>query len=169
MLSPHADDDMPMNALLPFMLGALDEAEDAVEVAGGGAVEAAMRARVLARDLEDLSTALAGGGDGGYWMGRVARLEREAALVEEAGRRGGEWHDLLYRRVEVVEDRILEASARWTDHARQLRTDLARGWAPGEEEAAMELEARAVAVEARAAEDRMEVTAARNRLGGGRR
>ncbi len=90
MLSPHADDDMPMNALLPFMLGALNEAEDAVEVAGGGVVEAAMRARVLPRDLEDLGTALGGGGDGGYWMGRVARLQREAALVEEAGQRGGD-------------------------------------------------------------------------------
>ena len=36
----------------------------------------------------------AGTNDGGYWVGRVARLEREAATVEEAVLRGRERPEL---------------------------------------------------------------------------
>ena len=103
-LSPHADADLPTNLLLPFMMQALGEAEDAVEVAGGGMVVGYMRARVLAHNFGELSTLLGRSGDGGYWMGRVAWLEREAELVEQAGQRGGDWHDMFYHRV-VVEER----------------------------------------------------------------
>ncbi len=163
-LSRYADDDLPTHLLLPFMMEALGEAEDAVEEAGGGMVEGYMRARVLAHNFGELGTLLGRSGDGGYWMGRVALLQREAELVEQAGQRGGDWHDAFYHRMAVVEERIEEAERRWTEHAGQMRMDLARRWAPAEEEAAMELEARAVEVEARAAEERVAATAARDGL-----
>ena len=76
-------------------------------------------------------------------------MEREAELVEQAGQRGGDWHDAFYHRMAMVEERIEEAERRWTEHAGQMRMDLARRWALAEEEAAMELEARAVEAEAR--------------------
>ena len=100
-----------------------------------------MRARGLARDLEQLRVALvgaAGTDDGGYWAGRVARLEREAAMVEEAGRRGREWLDLARDpegmgggRVDVVEARIVEAADQWAGLVRQQRVALATRYARG--------------------------------------
>ena len=65
-MSAFADDDMAMRDLVPWVLGSLDEAEGAVEYGRGGVTEATMRARALARDLEQLRLALAGSGDGGY-------------------------------------------------------------------------------------------------------
>ena len=138
---------------MPWMLTALDVAEETVETANGGVIEAHHRANVLVRDLGDLTTALEG--DGGpvgemaYWAGRVARLERDAALVAEAVRRVGEWHDVLSGQVGVVEGRILEAGGVYSDHLGQLRTDLAMGHAPEEAESAMRLEAQAARAEAR--------------------
>ena len=65
-LSQYADDDLSTHLLLPFMMEALGEAEDAVEEAGGGMVEGYMRARVLAHNLGELGTLLRRRGDGGY-------------------------------------------------------------------------------------------------------
>ena len=153
LLSTHADDEDNTQGLIPWMLTGLDVAEETVETANGGVIEAHHRANVLVRDLEDLTTALEG--DGGpvgemaYWAGRVARLERDAALVAEAVRRVGEWHDVLSGQVGVVEGRILEAGGVYSDHLGQLRTDLAMGHAPEEAESAMRLEAQAARAEAR--------------------
>ena len=47
------------------MLQAVDVAENTVETANGGVIEAFHRADVLVRDLENLTTAL----DGGWWTG----------------------------------------------------------------------------------------------------
>ena len=174
-MSAFADDDMAMRDLVPWVLGSLDEAEGAVEYGRGGVTEATMRAMALARDLEQLrvALALAGSGDGGYWAGRVARLEREAAMVEEAGRRGREWLDLARDpegmgggRVDVVEARIVEAADQWAGLVRQQRVALATRCPGAEEQAAMELEARAADLMRQQQVEMMEVTAVRNRVQG---
>ena len=92
----------------------------------------------------------AGTNDGGYWVGRVARLEREAAMVEEAVLRGREWLELAREpdgmggaRVDVVEERLWAAADQWAGVMRQQRVDLATQYALVEEQAAMVLEARA--------------------------
>ncbi len=173
MLSAFADDDLAMRDLVPWVLGSLGEAEGAVEYGRDGVTEATRRAMALARDLEQLRVALAGSGDGGYWAGRVARLEREAAMVEEAGRRGREWLDLARDpegmgggRVDVVEARIVEAADQWAGLVRQQRVALATRYAPGEEQAAMELEARAADLMRQQQVEMMAVTAVRNRVQG---
>ncbi len=43
-------------------------------------------------------------------------MERDAALVAEAVRRVGEWHDVLSGQVGVVEGRMLEAGRVYSDH-----------------------------------------------------
>ncbi len=92
----------------------------------------------------------AGTNDGGYWVGRAARLEREAAMVEEAVLRGREWLELAREpdgmggaRVDVVKERLWAAADQWAGVIWQQRVDLATQYAPVEEQAAMVLEARA--------------------------
>ena len=77
-------------------------------------------------------------------------MEREAAMVEEAGLKGREWLELAREpdgmggaRVDVVEERLWTAADQWAGVMRQQRADLATQYAPVEEQAAMVLEARA--------------------------